>query len=60
MTALSKPSQFSALGNSLTSFFNHDQQQISCFVHGSETVNYHNAVAEDIPFIWQRIERNLT
>jgi hypothetical protein len=23
-------------------------------------VNYQNAVAEDIPFIWQKIERNLT
>ena len=41
-------------------FFNHDQQQISCFVHGSKIVNYHNAIAEDIPFIWQKIERNLT
>jgi len=47
-------------GNSLTSFFNHDQQQISCSVHGSEIVNYHIAVAEDIPFIWQKIERELT
>jgi len=33
------------------SFFNHDQQQISCSVHGSKIVNYHNAVVEDIPFI---------
>jgi len=33
------------------SFFNHDQQQIYCSVHGSKIVNYHNAVAEDIPFI---------
>jgi len=56
---LSEPGQFSAFGNSLPSFFNHDQQQISCFVHGSKIVNYHNAVAEDIPFIWQKFERNL-
>ena len=47
-------------GNSLTSFFNHNQQQISCCVHGSNIVNYHNAVAEDIPFIWQKIERKPT
>ena len=41
------------------SFFNHDQQQISCSIHGSKIVNYDNAVAEDIPFIWQKIERDL-
>jgi len=41
-------------GNSLPSFFSHDQQQIFCSVHGSKIVNYHNAVAEDIPFIWQK------
>jgi len=33
------------------SFFSHDMQQITCSDHGSKTVNYHNAVAEDIPFI---------
>jgi len=55
-----QPGQFSAFGNSLPSFFNHDQQQISCFVHGSKIANYHNAVAEDIHFIWQKIEINLT
>jgi len=33
------------------SFFSHDQQQISWSVHSSKTVNYHNAVVEDIPFI---------
>ena len=60
MTALWQPGQFSVLGNFLPSFFNHDQQQISCFVQGSKIVNYHNTVAEDIPFIWQTIERNLT
>jgi len=60
MTVLSQPGQFSAFGNSLPSFFNHNQQQISCFVQGSKIVNYHNAVGEDIPFIWQKIERNLT
>ena len=60
MTVLWQPGQFSVLGNILPSFFNHDQQQISCFVHGSKTVNYHNTVAQDIPFIWQKIERNLT
>jgi hypothetical protein len=59
MTVLSQPGQFSASGNSLPSFFNHDHQQI-CFVHGSKIVNYLNAGAEDIPFIWQKIERNLT
>jgi hypothetical protein len=26
----------------------------------SKIVDYHNAVAEDIPFFWQKIERNLT
>ena len=31
--------------------FSHEQQHISCFVHGSKIVNYHNAVAEDIHFI---------
>jgi len=41
-------------------FFSHDQQQIFCSVHGSKIVNYHNAVAEDVPFIWQKIERDLT
>jgi hypothetical protein len=60
MTVLSQPGQFSAFDNSLPSFFNHEQQQISCFVHGSKIVNYHNVVVEDIPFIWQKIERNLT
>ena len=60
MAVLWQPGQFSALGHTLTSFFNHDQQQISCFVHGSKIVNYHNPVAEDIPFIWQKIEGNLT
>ena len=59
MTVLWQPGQFTAFGNSLPSFFNHDQQQISCFI-GCKTVNYHNAVAEDIPFIWQKIEINLT
>jgi len=43
-------------GNSLPSFFNHGQQQMFCSVHGSEIVNHHNAVAEDIPFIWQKTE----
>ena len=47
-------------GNYLPSFFNHNQQQISCSVHGYKIVNYHNAVAEDIPLIWQKIERDLT
>jgi catalase len=60
MTVLSQAGQFSAVGNSLPSFFKHDHQQISCFIHGSKIVNYHNAFAEDIPFIWQEIERNLT
>ena len=60
MTVLWQLGQFSAFGNSLPSFFNHDQQQISCFIHSSKIVNYHNAVAEDIPFIWQKIKRNLT
>ena len=60
MSVLGQPGQFSAFGNTLPSFFNHDQQQISCFVHGSKIVNYHNAVAEYILFIWQKIERNLT
>jgi len=46
--------------NSLPSFFNHEQQQISCSVHDSKIVSYHIAVAEDIPFIWQKIERDLT
>jgi hypothetical protein len=46
MTVLSQPGQFSAFGNSLPSFFNHDQQQITCFVHGSKIVNCYNAVAE--------------
>jgi hypothetical protein len=32
--------------NHLPSFFNHDQQQINCFVHGSKTVNCHCAIAE--------------
>jgi len=50
----------SAFDTPLPSFFNHDQQQISRFIHGSKIVNCHNAVAEDIPFIWQKIERNLT
>jgi len=47
-------------GKSIPSFFNHDQAQILCSVHGSITVNYHNVVAEDIPFIWHKIERELT
>jgi len=47
-------------GNSLPSFFNHDQQQIFCSVHGSIIVNYHNVVTEVIPFIWQKTERELT
>ena len=51
---------FSASGNNLPSFFTHDQQQISCFVYVSKIVNYHNAVAEHIPLIWQKIERNVT
>ena len=42
------------------SFFNHDQQQIYCRVHGSKIVNYRKAVADDIPFIWQKNERELT
>jgi len=45
-------------GNSLPSFFNHEQQQIASSVHNSKIVNYHNAVAEGIPFIWQKIERS--
>jgi len=57
---LSQPSQFSDFGNFLHSFYDHEQQQISCFVHGSKILNYHKAVAEDIPFIWQKIEKNLT
>jgi hypothetical protein len=60
MTVLSQPGQFSAFGNSLPPFFNRDQQQISCSLHGSKIVNYHSAVVEDIPFIWQKIEINLT
>ena len=60
MTVLSEPGHLSAFGNCPPSLFNDDQQQICCFVHGSKIVNYHNAVAEDIPFIWQKIERNLT
>ena len=47
-------------GNSLPPFFNHGQQQIFCSVHGSKIVNHHNAVLEDIPFIWQKTERELT
>jgi len=47
-------------GNSLSSLFNHGQQQIFCSVHGSKIVNHHNAVAEDIPFIWKKTERELT
>jgi len=31
-----------------------------CFDHGYEIVNYLNAVAEDIAFIWQKVERDLT
>ena len=50
----------SVSSNSIPSFFNHDQKKISCFIHGSIIVNYHNADAEEIPFIWQKIERNLT
>ena len=38
-------------GNSLPSFISHDQQQISCSVHGYKIVNYHHAVADDIPFM---------
>jgi hypothetical protein len=60
VTVLSQPGQFSGFGNSLNSLFNHDQQQISYFVHGSKIVNYHNAFVEDIPFIWQKIEINVT
>jgi len=30
-----------------------------CTVHGYKPVNYHNAVAGDIRFIWQKMERNL-
>jgi len=47
-------------GKSLPSFFSHDRQQIICSVHGSIIVSYHNIVAEDIPFIWQKTERELT
>jgi len=47
-------------GNSLPSFFNHGHQQIFCSVHGYKILNQHNAVAEDIPFIWQKTERELT
>jgi hypothetical protein len=46
MTVLSQPGQFSVFGNNLPSFFNHDQQQKTYFIHGSKTVNCHNAVAE--------------
>jgi len=46
-------------GNFLPSFFNHDQQHIFCSSHGSKIVNHHNAVAEDIPFIWQKTGREL-
>jgi hypothetical protein len=46
MTVLSQPGQFSALRNTLPSFLNHDQQQITSFFHGSKIVNYQNAVAE--------------
>jgi len=60
MTVLWQTGQFSAFGNTLPYFFNHNQQQISCSVHGYKTVNYRNAVAEYIPFIWQKVERNLT
>jgi len=60
MTVFWKPGQFSALGNSLPCFFNDDQQQISCYIHSSKIVSYHNTVAESITFIWQKIERNLT
>jgi len=45
--------------NSLPSFFNQGQQQIFCSVHGSKIVNHNNAVVEDIPFIWQKTEREL-
>jgi len=60
VTVVSQKGQFTACGNSLPSFFNHDQQHISCFIHDSKIVNYHNAVAEDILFIWQKIDRNQT
>jgi len=57
---LSQQGQFTAFGNSTPSTLNHGHQQISCFIHCSNVVNYRNAVVEDIPFIWQKIERNLT
>jgi len=37
--------------SSLPSFISHDQKQISCSVHGYKIVNYHNAAADDIPFM---------
>jgi hypothetical protein len=59
MAVMKQPDQFSAFSNFLLCFFKVDQQQISCFVHGSKILNCHNAVAEGIPVIWQKIERNL-
>jgi hypothetical protein len=46
VTVLLQPGQVSAFGNTLPSFFNHDQQQIFCFVHGYKIVKYRNEVAE--------------
>jgi len=60
MTVLWQRGQFSGFGNNLPYFSNHNQQQISRSMHGYKTVNYRNAVAEYIPFISQKIERNLT
>jgi hypothetical protein len=60
MNALSQSGQVSAFIVSLPSFYKQDRQEIPCFIHSSKIVNYYNAAAEDIPFIWQKIERYLT
>ena len=46
----------------LPSVFIQDQQQVyhPFWTTASKIVNYHNEVAEDIWFGWQKIERNVT
>jgi len=51
---------FQLLANPYPPFSTMTSKEISCFFHVSKIVNYYNAVAEDIPFIWQKIERNVT
>jgi len=52
---LTHQSQIAALGNSVHSSYNHEQQKIY-FIHRTKTVNYHNADAEDIPFIFRKLK----